>query len=68
MSELEKLEKAVVDTEAAVDTACGAIYTYVLASSPISDHAQATANATVDAWNRARIELRDYRKEQANAT
>ena len=67
MTKLEKLQKAVVDTEAAYYTACGDINTYVLSSSPIPDHAWATADTTYDAWSRARIDLSDYLKEHGDA-
>ena len=66
MTELEILQKSVVDTEAAYYDACGAINTCVLASSPIPDHAWATADATVGAWNRARLALSDYLKEHGD--
>mgnify|MGYP000046308932 CR=1 FL=1 len=67
MSEVEILQKAVVDTKAAYYTACFAINTYVLSYSPIPDHAWAAADSTVGAWNKARLALSDYLKERTNA-
>ena len=60
MTELERLEKAVVDTEAAFDVAEAA---YSAAAWHAEDAWDNIADAE-DAWFKVRLELADYLKEQ----
>ena len=76
MTELERLQKAVVDTNAAYYVAGGALDAayYVAGGVGWADAeaayyvADAALDAAEDAKARARLKLEDYLKEQANAT